>query len=233
MTEYEKYLKRGGRSQSAIQRCVRMLEEFEGYLNEHRDGLALEEVKPADLEEYVKWVEREPKASAKTNLWALWYYFDFTSNEELRNLASKLRQARIKRKAFPLKDFRGVDQTYAEKLASIGVVDVAQMIEAGSTPAKRESLSEQAGVPLEAILEFVKLSDLARLGGVKGIRARLYCDAGVDTLEKMAQWDSEEMRAMLIEFVERTGFDGIAPLPKEAKNAVTTALKLPKVVEYD
>jgi len=151
----------------------------------------------------------------------------------LRDLASKLRQDRITRKAFPLKDFRGVDQGHAKKIAAVGIVDVEQMREAGSTPAKRESLSEQTGIPLETILEFVKLSDLARLGGVKGIRARLYYDAGVDTIEKMAQWDSEELRAMLIEFVERTGFDGIAPLPKEAQNAVETARKLPKVVEYD
>jgi hypothetical protein len=37
---------------------------------------------------------------------------------------------------------------------------------------------------------------------------------------------------MLIDFVERTAFDGIAPLPKEAASAVATAQSLPKVVEY-
>jgi hypothetical protein len=210
-----------------------MLAEFEGYLNEHRDGIPIEKIQPADVEEFVTWIEGKPKTSAKTHLWALIYYFDFTSNEELRDLASKLRQERIKRKAFLLKDFRGVDQGHAEKLASMGIVDVVQMIEAGSTPAQRESLSEQTGVPLEAVLEFVKLSDLARISGLKNIRARLYYDAGVDTIEKLAQWDAEDLRVMLIEFVERTGFDGIAPLPKEAKNAVTTARNLPKVVEYD
>jgi hypothetical protein len=210
-----------------------MLEEFEGYLKDQRNGISLGEAKPIDLEEFVKWVERKPKTSAKTHLWALWYYFEFIENDELRDLASKLRQARIKRKPFLLKDFRGVDQVHAEKLASMGIVDVVQMIEAGSTPAQRESLSEQTGVPLEAVLEFVKLSDLARISGLKNIRARLYYDAGVDTIEKLAQWDAEDLRVMLIEFVERTGFDGIAPLPKEAKNAVTTARNLPKVVEYD
>jgi hypothetical protein len=106
------------------------------------------------------------------------------------------------------------------------------MLEAGRTPQDRRALAEKTGVPLDAVLEYVKLSDLARIPGTKGIRARLYYDAGVDTLEKMAEWDPVELRAMVISFVERTGFDGIAPLPKEAASAVATARRLPKVVEY-
>jgi hypothetical protein len=82
------------------------------------------------------------------------------------------------------------------------------------------------------ILELVKLSDLARIQGVKGIRARLYYDAGVDTMEKMAKWNSEELRTYLMEFVKKTGFRGIAPLPKETKFTVETARRMPKIVEY-
>jgi predicted flap endonuclease-1-like 5' DNA nuclease len=147
-------------------------------------------------------------------------------------LAGRLRARRIKRKPFPLKGFRGVDPKQAEKLASAGVKDVKQMLEAGRTSAGRQELATKTGVPLEAILELVKLSDLARLSGVKGIRARLYYDAGVDTLTKMAQWDPTELRQMLIDFVERTGFDGIAPLPKEARTAVVSAKRLPNIVEF-
>jgi hypothetical protein len=66
---------------------------------------------------------------------------------------------------------------------------------------------------------------------VKGIRARLYFDAGVDTLEKMAQWDPVELREMLIEFVNQSNFDGIAPWPKEAHFTVETARKLPKILK--
>jgi hypothetical protein len=62
---------------------------------------------------------------------------------------------------------------------------------------------------------------------VKSIRARLYYDAGVDTLDKMAKWNPDKLRTMLIDFVQRTGFDGIAPLPKEAEFTVNEARKLP------
>jgi hypothetical protein len=82
-------------------------------------------------------------------------------------------------------------------------------------------------------LEFVKLSDLARVQGLKNIRARLYYDAGVDTIEKLAACDPSELRELLIRFIEDSGFDGIAPTPKEARSAVKQARKLPIIVEYD
>lgn len=67
---------------------------------------------------------------------------------------------------------------------------------------------------------------------MKGIRARLYCDAGVDTVEKLASWDPQELREMLIKFVEETGFDGIAPLPKEVRNTVESARVIERIVVY-
>jgi hypothetical protein len=229
---FDRFLRRGGRSPSAVARCVRHVQEFEQYLRTHRDGRAPEEADSGDLEQFVNWIECEPKASAKTHLWALGYYFEYTTNEEMRSLAAFMRAQRIKRTPFPLARFRGVHLEYVDRLASEGIRNVTQMLEAGRTPQDRQTLAEKTGIPLEAILEYVKLSDLARISGTKGIRARLYYDAGVDTLEVLARWDPVELRAMLIDFVERTGFDGIAPLPKEAASAVATAERLQKVVEY-
>ena len=48
----------------------------------------------------------------------------------------------------------------------------------------------------------------------------------------MAEWDPEEMRVMLKEFIEKYKFDGTALLPKEATMTVTLAKHLPKIVEY-
>jgi hypothetical protein len=228
--EFRKFLKRGGRSQSAVNRVIKFVQEFEEYLGQA--GKGLDQASPGDLESFVAQLESVPKSTAKKHLWGIRYYYEYSSNEEMQRLAGALRQQRIKRKPFALKDFRGVNPQHAAQLEAIGIKDVAHMLKAGRTPVGRQELAQRTGVPLDAILEFVKLSDLARLAGVKGIRARLYYDAGVDTLEKMAQWDPQELRAMLVEFVERTGFDGIASLPKEARGAVHTARKLPKIVEY-
>lgn len=229
---FERFLRRGGRSPAAAARCIRHVRAFEQYLASERDGKALLQAEAADLEKYVAWIERAPKDSAKTQLWALAYFFEFTSNEGLSSLASALRAQRIDRKPFSLDKFRGVNPDVAERLASAGIRNVAQMREAGRTPGDRQALAARTAVPVEAVLELVKLSDLARIQGLKAIRARLYYDAGADTLEKLASWEPEALRQMLAEFVERTGFDGIAPLPKEVASAIATAKRLPKVIEY-
>jgi hypothetical protein len=229
---FRAFLRRGGRSPSAIKRCLRYVCEFEQFLEAEHRGRSLDEARPDDLEAFVAEIEREPKASANTHLWALGYWFEFTENKELRPLVGLLRTQRIKRKPFPLKDFRGISPHHAEALAAVGIRNVKQMLGAGRTPEDRRALAERAGVPPETILELVKLSDLARIPGIKRIRARLYHDAGVDTMEKMAGWDPAELRAMLLQFVEETGFDGSAPLPGEAASSVARAKELPKIVEY-
>jgi hypothetical protein len=80
-----------------------------------------------------------------------------------------------------------VDAQNVQRLGVAGIKNVERMLAAGRTPGARQELADRTGVPLDDVVEFVKLSDLSRLGGVKAVRARLYYDAGVDTLEKMAQ----------------------------------------------
>ena len=230
--QFQAYLRKGGRSPSAARRCVRLVSGFQDYLQALNQSKDLDGARPQDLEAFVLWVESAPRASAKTHLWAICYYYDHTANEEMRDLAKVLRRQRIKRKPFSLASFRGVNQEHIQALATEGIENVDQMLRAGRTARDRESLAAQTGVPRGAILELVKLSDLARIPGLKGIRARLYCDAGVDTVERLAQWEPEALRLMLEDFVERIGFGGIAPVPKEVAFTVTTAQRLPRVVDY-
>ena len=137
-----------------------------------------------------------------------------------------------KKATFPLRDFRGVNPEHVARLEAISIKRAGQLLSAGQTPGKRAALARDAGIPEAALLELVKLSDLARLPGVKGIRARLYYDAGVDTVEKLAACEPEALLAMTAEFVQRTGFDGIAPLPKEVSSTIANARNLPKIVEW-
>ena len=229
---FRKFLKRSGRSKSAVDRVVRFVESFKNYLKDHRKGKSLEKANVQDLESFVGWYEESTEKSANTHLWGLKYYFEFTSNDDMKNLAGKLREKRIKRTPFSLAKFRGVNQSYVKKLADIGITNVDHMLKAGKTPKERDDLALRSDLPVEAILEFVKLSDLTRIRGIKTIRARLYYDAGIDTVEKMAQWTPVDLRTYLLEWVERTGFKGIATLPKEAEYTTAAAKKLPKIIEY-
>jgi len=229
--EFFRFLRRDGRTESVAKRVIRLVGAFERYLVEQRN-CDLDSAGAKDLEAYVAWVEEQPKKSAKGPLWAIIYYYEFTENEELRQLVCILRTERIERRPFSLKDFRGLDPGHVERLAAVGIRDVKQMLAAGRTTGQRAALVEKTGLPKTAILEMVKLSDLARIPGVKGIRARLYHDAGVDTMQKMAAYEPEALKAITAEFVARTGFDGIAPLPAEIRFTIAKARQLPHIVEY-
>jgi hypothetical protein len=106
------------------------------------------------------------------------------------------------------------------------------MVESGRTPDAREKLAASTGIAAEDILELVKLSNLARLTGVNGIRARLYHDAGLDTWEKISLLDPHELIDVCVRFVEATSFPGVAPTPKEAAFTVSGARAVPRIVEW-
>jgi hypothetical protein len=230
-TEFRNFLKQQRRKQSAIEQIVPYVAAFEDYLEKFYAGKPIEQTTPESLESFVSWLESETGESASKPLWALRYYFDFIEDQELSDLAGELRAERVKRKPFMIKNFRGVNLEYIAKLDAIYIENRDQMVDAGRKPRMREELAEQTGIPLEAILELVTLSDLARLGAVRRVRARLYYEAGL-TPEIIATWEPEALHAMLLEFVERTQFEGIAPQPKEVEHLVKDARKLPQIVEY-
>ena len=136
-----------------------------------------------------------------------------------------------KRNPFKLRNFRSVKPDFIAALDAQRIKNADQLLIAGRTRQQRSSLARVTGMPEDAIFELVKLSDLARLPGVKGIRARLYYDAGVDTVEKMADWEPEALRIMVTNYVEQTGFNGTPPLPKEVSSTIANAKKLPKIIE--
>lgn len=228
---FRTFLKRNRRKDSAIEQITALVLDFESYLQTHYHGKSMEQATPEALESYISWLESETGSSASKPLWALRYYFDFIANQELSNLAGELRAERVKRKPFYLHKFRGVNPEQIARLEALYIENIDQMLDEGRTPDLRRALSERADIPEEDILELVKLSDLARLGAVRGVRARLYHDAGL-TPEKIATWEPEALHAMLLEWVEETGFDGIAPFPKEVQRLVSDARKLPPLVHY-
>ena len=58
---------------------------------------------------------------------------------------------------------------------------------------------------------------------MKGVRARLYYDAGLDTVEKITDMDPEELRERMLTYGEETGLVGVPSLPVEANYSVEKA----------
>lgn len=232
--EFRKFLRKNGKSQRVIDLTIAHVEEFERYLEEQKGEKKFDKANPEDLDAFISWIEKDESLAAKKYLLGIRYLYEFCPNEEMAILASFRWNERVISSETPLKlgEFRGVSVADLAKLEHAGIRNVNDMIKAGQTSAKRKELSAKTGVSVATILELVKLSDMSRIQGVKGIRARLYYNAGIDTMEKMAKWNPIELREMLTKFVEKTGFNGIAPLPKEAKFTVEMAKRMPKIIEY-
>ncbi|MHA1960104.1 MAG: DUF4332 domain-containing protein [Candidatus Thorarchaeota archaeon] len=224
------FLRKKRKTTNTIERSLEFTRRFRDFLAEFRGGVGIEGSTPEDLEEFVTWLE-ENNESPNIVLWGVRFYFDFAGRKPMATRASELRQSRIRRKEFLLSEFRGVSEEHSKKLRAIGIENVSEMLVAGRTKASRQELAERSDIPLEVVEELTLLSDLARIPGVKAIRARLYYDAGVETLDKLAEWDPLELRSMLTVFIEESGFDGVPPWPKEARGAVETARSLPRILD--
>ncbi|MDH5495795.1 MAG: DUF4332 domain-containing protein [Candidatus Bathyarchaeota archaeon] len=224
---FRRYLKKIGKSERKIEFDIRNMKKFEEYLLKHK-GKKLEEAAPEDLKDFVNWAE---ETGTKIWLWVFNRYYSYKQNDAMFCSTNELIGIQSVKKA-KLKDFLGVNRQYVQALKAEGIITAEQMLDAGKTGKGREELAVKTGVPLGSILELVKLSNLARIIGLGKKRARLFYDAGLDTLDKIAEWDSEEMRQMLIEFVDRTGFDGSASTPSEAAFTVQLAKYLPRIIEH-
>jgi len=233
---FRAFLGKQRRSQGTIEQCVRLMGEFEAYLGEHRAGKGLDEAQPEDLEAFVSWKKKQ-RESVNSYLWAIHRYYEYTLNEPMRRLATDRRQQEIdagrgRRRSLRLKDIQGVDAQDTEKLAAVGIADVEGLLEAGRTKEEREELSRRSGVALDEVLELVKLADLTRIVDIKGLRVRLLYEAGVDTVEKVSQYDPEGLRERVMEVNEQRQMLRRHPTLVETRYWVTQAKALPKVVEY-
>lgn len=227
---FRQFLRLKGKKEHVVNGLVAQVQAFELYLACHCHA-TLEGTRPTDINSYADTLS---ESDTMKRMRALALYLKFAGTPALAQVAVEARENETAkhRSSFKLGEFRGVDMRDIRRLEACGIVTVAHMLAAGKTPGLRRRLAERTSISPPMILELVKLADLSRLGAVKSVRARLYYDAGLDTPDKFTQWEPENLRRMLTEFVEQTNFDGIPPLPKELANAIAKARELPKVVQY-
>ena len=182
MDRFKKYLKRTGKKEHVIEGLVNQIRAAEAYLKAERQV----ELDSAEEEDIRHFTQILPTKEIKKRMRALALYFEFSRNAPLASLARAIREKEVAktRRRFKLRHFCGINLEEVVRLETIGIVTVDDMLAAGKTPLTRQQLAEKTNVPLESILELVQLSDLSRLGAVKGVRARLYFDAGLDKPSK-------------------------------------------------
>ena len=223
-------MRKDKKSQLTIRRNIEFAEIFEKYLLENKKR-KIEAATPQVLEDFRTWGEENELKNLRMYFMSLSAYYEYLDQKQMVLKAKEL-MGLIKLDTYKLQDFQGIHRKDIVQLNRNGVKTAGQILQIGSTKKGRNKLSKLTDIPVDSILELVKLSDLARIPGVKKIRARLYYEAGLDTLAKMAACDTEGLIKISAEFIKKTGFEGIPPTPKEAENTVTLAKYLKKYVEY-
>jgi hypothetical protein len=130
------------------------------------------------------------------------------------------------------KDIPGLDPDHVERLASAGIKQTKQLFERTKTRAERADLSEQTGIPADALLELVKLTDLARAGWVGPVFARIIYETGVDSVSKLAEQRPEVLFEKALAVNREQQLTRASFTLKDVKACIETAKSLPKVIEY-
>jgi len=115
---------------------------------------------------------------------------------------------------------------YWDLLARAGIRDQLQMISACQTPQKREVLSRQTGIPLDALAEIARGCDMYRMGtNLNHIRSRIYCEMGLDTWQKWAGSTSEAIIQRFTDYIQQHELETerLVPWPKEVRNGIEWA----------
>ncbi|MFW6196581.1 MAG: DUF4332 domain-containing protein [Thermoplasmatota archaeon] len=219
------YINSKGKDERTVNRIANTVSKFEKYL---LDGKTVDDASPEDIFEFLEMYTTE--YVTKYNLNHLRAYYKATENEKMEKAVKEGEDNYTP--PYKLSEFYDIDEEYIEKLEKEGIKTNNQLLKEAETSEERRGLSKRTSVPLNVIEKLTKLSDLSRIFAVKSIRAKLYYDAGVDTVEKIAQWDPTEFREMIEEYVKNSDFPGEPTLQKEAEFTVDFAKKLPKKVKF-
>lgn len=137
-------------------------------------------------------------------------------------------------KPLPLAKIPGVNADYVAALAAVGIKHTKHMFERARTKSSRAELLELVAVPEAALLEFIQMSDLARINGVGPVFIRIFFEAGVHNLVELLEWaeSPEALFDRLIAVNQEQKLTKALFTLKDVEYCIAIAKELPKVIEY-
>ncbi|MCS6847591.1 MAG: DUF4332 domain-containing protein [Anaerolineae bacterium] len=131
-----------------------------------------------------------------------------------------------------IEGIEGIGPFYGEKLRSIGIRTVTDLLHAGATVKGRSELAEKTGIPAAYILRWVNHADLLRIKGVGAQYSELLEAAGVDSVVELAQRNPENLLAALLQTNAQKRLVRSVPSLNEVKSWVAQAQRLPRAVHH-
>jgi len=138
---------------------------------------------------------------------------------------------RLLPKPVSIADFPGVDQSIISKLNKKSIKNTLQLFEQCDTKKKRTALARDIDIPVSALEELTKLSDLSRIWGVGPIFCRIFYETGTDTIMKVANIDAKQLYDQLIDINETKKYTKAKFTVKDVALCIDIAHDLPKTIE--
>ena len=132
--------------------------------------------------------------------------------------------------AYKISDIEGIGPVYTEKLWTVDINTVEELLEVGASKKGRKELAEKTGIDESRILRWVNMADLFRIKGVAEELSDLLEAAGVDTVKELATRNATNLHAKLIEVNDAKGLSGRVPSLSQVEGFIDFAKELePKV----
>jgi hypothetical protein len=138
---------------------------------------------------------------------------------------------RLLPKPVSISDFPDADKSLIGKLNKKGIKNTLQLFEQCDTKKKRTAYAQAIDVPISALEELTKLSDLSRIWGVGPIFCRIFYETGTDTIKKVAIANAQNLHDKLTEINKEKKYTKAKFTVKDVALCVDIAHDLPKTIE--
>ena len=101
-------------------------------------------------------------------------------------------------------EIEGIGPTSRQKLDKAHISTVEELLKRGASRTGRKQISENSGIDVETILDWVNIADLLRLDGIDSQLAYLLKLAGIDTIKELRTRNPINLHDKLIETKENS-----------------------------
>lgn len=129
-------------------------------------------------------------------------------------------------------NIEGIGSVYSEKLNSVYIYSVRDLLEAGKTREGRIDIADKTGISNKLILRWVNLADLFRIEGVGNEYSQLLESVGVDTVVELARRNPSNLYNKIVQENILKNLVKTVPSQEMITNWIQEAKKLPRKISY-
>ncbi len=130
-----------------------------------------------------------------------------------------------------LSQLESIGVKFTELLQQIGIDDQQQLLATGITRNQRHELAKKTGINPKLIFKWITQADLARVHGIGDDYAELLEHCSVDSVQVLAQFNSEKLFQIMQRINEQTNLVKQMPNQTQVESWIAQAKILPIIVE--